>query len=225
MPLVFPVDVKKTLAAASAIALLIVVLVYFPDRDDGSGAILGGLLALIPIALGLAALPRVRPLPSRSAAVRIRLAVLALAVGLALGIANLTVNYGMAMLDPDIHQQMVTRWAKFSTWSVVFAEPVMEEIAYRLVLLTGLAWLVARFTDNRRTIFGVALGISAVLFGVAHIFYGGIDDPLYAAGMAIKTSAAGALFGWVFWRWGLPYSSICHCAANGIHLVLMPALF
>ena len=96
---------------------------------------------------------------------------------------------------------------------------------YRLVLLTGIAWLVARFTDIQRIIFAVALGVSAVLFGGAHFFYGGVDDPLYAVGMAIKTSAAGALLGWVFWRWGLPYSSICHCAANGIHLLLMPALF
>ncbi len=216
---------KERLVVAAAIAIAIFALLYFPDRDDGSGAILGGLLALIPVALALAALAQIRPLPSRSTAAHLRLAGLALAVGVVLGVANLGVNYGMAVWDARIYEQMVARWAKFSPWSVVIAEPIMEEIAYRLVLLSGLAWLIARFTDDRRTIFYVALGVSALLFGVAHIFYGGVDNPLYALGMAVKTGGAGLLLGWVFWRWGLPYAAVCHCAANAIHLLLMPVLF
>lgn len=164
-------------------------------------------------------------MPERAATEHVRLAVLALGAGVAVGIANLGTNYGMAMLDPTIHEQMVTRWAEFSSWSVVVAEPIMEEIAFRLVLLGGLAWIVSRFTDDSRTILYVALGMSAVLFGVAHLFYGGVDDPLYGLGMAVKSSAAGVVFGWVFWRWGLPYAIICHCVANAMHLLLMPTLF
>ena len=64
-----------------------------------------------------------------------------------------------------------------------------------------------------------------MLFGVAHIFYGGVDGAAYAVGMAVKSSAAGVVFGLVFWRWGLPHSMLAHCAANGAHLLLMPALF
>jgi hypothetical protein len=60
---------------------------------------------------------------------------------------------------------------------------------------------------------------------VAHIFYGGVDDPRYVVGMAAKSSAAGLLLGGIFWRWGLPYSIVCHSTANGIHLLLMPLLF
>ena len=214
---------KQRFVIAAATAALVSALVYFPDRDDGSGAILGGLSTFVPVLLALAALDQLRPY--RSTLGPVRLVVLSFLVGLALGLANLGVNYGMAMADPAIHRQMVTRWAEFSTWSVVFAGPVIEEIAYRLILLTCLAWLISRASKDRNTIFYGALVTSAVLFGVAHIFYGGVHGAVYAAGMAVKTSGGGLLLGWVFWRWGLPYSAICHCTANGVHLLLIPALF
>jgi membrane protease YdiL (CAAX protease family) len=101
----------------------------------------------------------------------------------------------MAVFESAIHEQMVTRWAQFSPWSTVITGPIMEEIAYRLVLLGGLAWIVGRFTDNRRAIFYLALGLSSLLFGLAHITYGGVDHPLYAMGMAVKSSAAGMYSG------------------------------
>lgn len=216
---------RSAFLTASAIALALIVLHYFPDQDDGSGALFGGLSVLLPVALALRVAPKVRPLPPRTASTRARLAALALLVGLALGLANLGVNKGMAMLDPAIHEQMVTRWAATSSWSIVIAGPIMEEILFRLILLTALAWVAGRFTDDRRTAFYVAVGVSAVAFGVVHIFYGGVDSPTYAGGMAVKTSAAGVLLGWVFWRWGTPYSAVAHCAANGIHLLLIPLLF
>jgi membrane protease YdiL (CAAX protease family) len=215
----------QILIAAASIAIAVSILLYFPDRDDGSGAVLGGFSALVASALGLAAVARARPLPRRTAAEHLWLTALALSAGVVVGIANLGANYSMSLMDRTIREQMVTRWAEFSSWSVVVVEPIMEEIAYRLVLLGGLAWIVSRFTDNRRTIAYLALGVSALLFGVAHVFYGGVDAPLYAVGMAVKSSAGGVAFGWVFWRWGLPYSIVCHCVANATHLLLMPALF
>lgn len=208
-------------AASVAVALLL----YFPDRDDGSGAVLGGLFALVVVPLGLVAAAKHRSLPARTMADHVRLLATTLGLGLVLGIANLAINYGMAVFDPAIHEQMVTRWALFSPWSVVFAGPIMEEIAFRLVLMSTVAWITGRFTDNRRTIFYVALGVSSVLFGLAHIGYGGVDSSLYKVGMAAKSSAAGVALGWVFWRRGLPYSIVCHCTANAIHQALMSLLF
>ena len=101
----------------------------------------------------------------------------------------------------------------------------MEEIAFRLVPLGVRAWIVGRVTGDRRTIAYAALGISSLLFGVAHVFYGGVNDPLYVIGMAVKSSAAGLLLGWVFWRKGLAYSIVCHSTANAVHLLLMPLFF
>lgn len=215
----------ERLIVGAAAAVAVSLLLYFPDRDDGSGAMLGGLSALIAVPVGLAAVAKHRSLPKRPIVDHARLVALTLGLGIGLGAANLAANYGMAMFDSAIHEQMVTRWAEFSPWSIVIAGPIMEEIAFRLVLLSGLAWIVARFTDNRRAIFYAALGLSSLIFGLAHIAYGGVDSPLYAMGMAVKSGAAGMLLGWVFWRRGLPYSIVCHCAANAIHLVLMPLLF
>jgi membrane protease YdiL (CAAX protease family) len=216
---------RQRLIAGAAAAVAVSLLLYFPDRDDGSGAIVGGLCALVAVPFALAALAKCRALPARSIAEHVRLVPVTLALGIGLGLANLTVNYGMAAADPVIREQMITRWARFSPWSIVVSGPIMEEIAYRLVLLSSLAWIVALFTDNRRTGFYVALGVSSSIFGVAHIFYGGVDHPAYAVGMTVKSAAAGLLLGWVFWRRGLPHSIACHSAANGIHLLLMPFVF
>ena len=208
--------------AAAAAAFL---LLYFPGRGDGRGARFGGLAVLVGVALALVPLAKYRSLPKRSPREHGRLVLPTLGLGVGLGVANLLVNYGMAIWKPAIHEQMVSRWAQFSPWSVVISGPIIEEIGYRLILLGGLAWLAARFTDNRRTITSVALGASSSLFGLAHIFYGGVEDPLYVVGMALKSGAGGLLLGWVFWRRGLPYSITCHSAANGTHLLLMPFLF
>jgi len=198
---------------------------YFPDRNDGSGAILGGLCALTGVALALAPVAKYRPLPQRSSMEHFRLTLQTLGIGVALGIANLLVNYGLAVWRSAIYEQMISRWAHFSPSSIVISGPIIEEIGYRLVLLGGLAWIVARFTNDRRTIVSVALGVSSSVFGLAHIFYGGVDDPLYVVGMAVKSGAGGLLLGWIFWRRGLPYSIACHAAANATHLLLMPVLF
>jgi membrane protease YdiL (CAAX protease family) len=215
----------RTLLHAAALGVAAGVLAFFPDRDDGSGSLLAGLGVFAGAVLGLRALRRVRSLPQRSVREHARLVIAALGAGVAVGLANLGVNFAMASLDASIREQMVTRWAEFSAWSVVFAGPITEEIAYRLVLLSGLAWLLSWRTRNPRTVEWGALLIASAVFGVAHIFYGGVDSTAYVIGMALKSTAWGLAFGLVFWRWGLPYSMLAHCAANGIHLLLMPLLF
>lgn len=87
------------LSIAAAMAVAVSLLSYFPDRDDGSGATLGGLSVLLGVALALAPLERYRPLPKRSFTERSQLLLQALALGVGLGIANLLVNYGMASVS------------------------------------------------------------------------------------------------------------------------------
>ena len=48
---------------------------------------------------------------------------------------------------------------------------------------------------------------------------------LDATVVVLKAGAAGLLLGWVFWRWGLPYSIACHGATNAVHLLVMPVFF
>jgi hypothetical protein len=97
----------ERLIAGGAAAVAVALLLYFPDRDDGSGAILGGLCALIAVPPGLAAVAKHRPLPKRSIVDHVRLGALTLGLGIGVGTANLAANYGMAVFESAIHEQMV----------------------------------------------------------------------------------------------------------------------
>lgn len=213
--------------AALATATFMFLTLYYPDRDDPDGAVVGALFALVAVPLGLAAVAHIRRLPRRSATGHAKIAGLALLAGVALGIGNLLANYGIASIDVAIRERMVEQWSRYSFWSMVVAGPLVEEIAFRVVLLGGVAWLMARFMDDDRRVFWTALVASALVFGVMHIIYAGRvpEDVLHAVGVVLKTSAAGLLLGWVYWRWGLPYATLCHMVANAAHLALMPLLF
>lgn len=216
---------------AVAVAVAVFIALYFPDRDDTSGAVFGALFAFGAAALGLAAIARVRPLPRREVQQYAITAGLVVLLGVALGAANLGANYSISMLDPIIHQQMAERWQQYSDWSMLVADPFMEELGFRLFLMGTVAWLVMRITTDRKKAFLVALGISALLFGLIHIV-GRPPMPVseainvaYSLGVVIKSAGAGLVLGWVFWRWGLPYSFACHSIANATHLLLAPTLF
>ena len=94
---------------AAATAAAVSLLLYLPDREDGSGATLGGLLVLGGVVLVLVPLARYRPLPKRSLREHGQLILQALALGAGLGIANLLVNYGLAISRSAIHEQMISQ--------------------------------------------------------------------------------------------------------------------
>lgn len=218
------VPLRKHLGAAAVVAVAVFVSLYFPERTDGSGALLGGAFAFGAVAIGLAAVAHVRPLPTRSASDRFRSLVLSLAAGSAFGILNLMVNYSLAASDPRIHDRMIEQWSRFTGWSVMFAGPLVEEIGFRLLLMGGTAWLISRLTQNRGVVFFVALAVSAFIFGLAHLLRP-TTGVVHATGVVLKDSAAGVLLGWVFWRLGLPYAIVSHGAANAVHRFAWPMLF
>jgi membrane protease YdiL (CAAX protease family) len=149
---------------------------------------------------------------------------LSLIIGSTLGLANLIANYSVASLHAPTYVRMTGMYARASAWSGVFATPLLEEIGFRLFLMGGIAWLLSRSTEDRRTVFLVALGVSALVFALLHLLRppAGLLD---ATVVVLKAGAAGLVLGWVFWRWGLPYSIACHGATNGIHLLVMPVFF
>lgn len=218
---------NERLLGAAGTALVVFLAFYFPDRSDGSGAMFGAIFAFGAVALGMAATGRTRPLPRRTGLERTRLFAFSIAAGGVLGIANLLANRAIALLDARIYRQMIEEWAGYSAWSMIIAGPLVEEIAFRLALMGGVAWLLTRVTNDRRTIFLVALAASSVLFGLAHIVVSSrpVVDVVHGTGVALKSGAAGVCLGWVFWRLGLPYSVVCHGVANAVHLVLAPLVF
>jgi membrane protease YdiL (CAAX protease family) len=217
-------QINQGLMAAGVLAAAAFLALYVPNRGDTGGAIVGAALAFCASAIGFAAVARVRPLPRRLLREQARLMGLSLMIGTALGLANLIANYSVASLDSRIHVRMSGMYARASAWSGVFANPLLEEIGFRLFLMGGMAWLLSRSTNDRRSVFLVALAVSALVFGPLHLLRppAGLLD---ATVVVLKAGTAGLLLGWVFWRWGLPYSIVCHATTNGVHLLAVPLFF
>ena len=190
----------------------------------------GGLIGLPLVAFGFLAASRCRAVSERNNARCARLVLLALLAGIAVGAANLGANVGLAAADASIravlHEHLI---AVPPSWARVASVAVVEEITFRLFLMSVVAWIAARFLNKARTVFLTALIVSALLFAVPHLLGRSLPTDsalaLYASGVVVKSGMAGLALGWIFWRWGLPYAMVCHFAANSLHKVFEPMLF
>lgn len=175
----------------------------------GSGA--GALL----ITVGLAAASRCRIVPTHSPRQRTVLAALAALAGGALGFVLLTVLVYLAQREPALHARFAGRLTE-PAWrplALGFESSILEEVMFRLFAMSVVAWLVSRLLRNSRVTFVIALALSAVLFGLAHLpawLAATHTTPGLVGAVLLLNGAGGLLLGWVFWRWGLPYAIICH---------------
>ena len=190
----------------------------------------GGLIGLPLVVVGFLAASRCRSVPERGSSQRAKLAAVALLAGIGVGAMNLGANVGLATADASIRALLQEHFAEPLTWTRVASVAVVEEVAFRLFLMSLVAWVAARFTSRLRTIFLTALIVSSLLFAVGHLLGRPLPiqlavSALYASGVVLKSAVAGFVLGWVFWRWGLPYAMLCHFAANGLHKVFEPVVF
>jgi membrane protease YdiL (CAAX protease family) len=196
--------------------------------DAGSLALTGAIGATFVLA-GFAAVWRCRPLAPRGAADPSRLVLLSLAAGTALGMANLAANWAIAEWDPRLRALLVQRMAAIGWRSAVVAAPLVEEVAVRLFLMSAIAWVVSRFTDRAGLVFAIALVGSAFVFALLHLARPLPADSMlansYRALLLVKYTMAGLPLGWIFWRWGLPHSIVCHAAANAAHIAFQGLVF
>jgi Type II CAAX prenyl endopeptidase Rce1-like len=214
--------------AAAWLALMAAVLVGREVNDVGSFAVAGAIGAGL-VFLGFAAASRCRTVPRRSNAHRTRLALLSLVLGTALGLANLAANWTIAEAEPRLRALLAERIATLDPLEAVVASPILEEVAVRLFFMSVLAWVVFRFTKRPTLAFAIAVIGSASLFALLHLARPFPGDPAlatyYRAALMTKYTLAGVPLGWVFWRWGLPYSILCHAAGNAAHLALQGRVF
>lgn len=191
--------------------------------------VLGGLVGAVIVGLGFAAASRCRSLPRRSGKQRARLALLALAAGAGVGLINLAANWLITQADPALRALLVERMRTLQPAEALIAAPMMEELVFRLFVMSLVAWIVSRFTRRSGLAFAVALIGSAVIFAVLHLGRPLPDRPalttLYSAALMTKYTLLGLPLGWVFWRWGLPYAILCHAAGNATHVALQWGVF
>ena len=220
---------KEAALAVSAawVAFMAALLIGGGLRDVGSVAIAAVSGALL-VFVGFATASRCRRLPHRSASAG-RLSVLSVAGGVTLGMANLAANRMIAGIDPALRALLKHRVEGLEAIDAVIASPIMEEIAVRLFLMSGIAWIVFRLTKRPTWSFGIGLVGSAFVFAVLHLARPLPLDPTlanaYRAALVAKYTLAGLPLGWIFWRWGLPYAILCHAAANAAHLAVQSRVF
>lgn len=224
---------RNTVAFAAAAAWLAFMagLVVGDDvegaTDVSVGAVIGGALVVV----GFAAASRCRVLAQHSNSSRVRLCGLSLAVGGGMGLVNLAANRGIAKADPALRALLVERVARLDArpWEALFAGPILEEVVFRLFLMSVIGWVAYRLTKSAKVAFVVALIGSAVLFAAPHLERPFPDDPtsadFYGVALMTKYTLLGIPLGWIFWRWGLPYAILCHSAANATHMLLGSVVF
>jgi membrane protease YdiL (CAAX protease family) len=199
------------------------------EVEDAASLLTAAVAGAALVLVGFAAASRCRPLPRHAADDRLRLTFLALAAGAALGVANLAANLAIAAGHPSVRALLVERMATLEPMTGLVASPLVEEVAVRFFLMSAIAWIVLRLTKRVTLAFTIALFASALVFALLHLGRPFPGDPAladyYRATLVAKYTLAGLPLGWIFWRWGLPYSILAHVAANAVHLALQGRVF
>ena len=199
------------------------------ELDDAGSWVVAAVAGAILVGLGFAAASRRRTLLSGVRARPARLLALSVGVGVVLGLANLAANWTIAQAHPALRALLAERMATLQPLVGVIGSPLVEEIAVRLFLMSAIAWIMFGVTRRESLAFVVALVGSAFVFALLHLDRPFPGDPvlanLYRTTLLIKYTLAGIPLGWIFWRWGLPYSIVCHIVANAAHLTAQDHVF
>jgi membrane protease YdiL (CAAX protease family) len=100
--------------------------------------------------------------------------------------------------------------------------PIIEEIHFRLFLMTALVWLITkllRAPAGKLCAGGwwTAIAIQGLLFGAIHAATG--EGTLWWEPQAVQMlleprTVAGIVLGYVYWRWGIETSILAHIIAD-----------
>jgi hypothetical protein len=189
----------------------------------GIGTAVGAVL----IHLGFRAADQVRPAVSPAASPRTSRAALSLLTGAVLGAVLLGVLGLWVGVEPSLRARFASRLDEpyWRPLALAIEASILEEVAFRLFAMSVLAWLAARLLKAPGWRFPIALVGSAVLFGLAHLpawATAAAATPVVAGAVLLLNGTGGVVFGWVFWRWGLPYAVLCHFAGDVVTQSLGP---
>jgi membrane protease YdiL (CAAX protease family) len=203
-------------------------LVISREARDLASFAFGAASGAVFVVVGFAAASRSRTL-SHHASHRARSVALAVAAGTGLGLVNLAANWLIASVDPALRELLVRRFTTMDPLVAVIGAPLREEVAFRLFLMSAIAWMVSGVTRRELAVFSVALVASSVVFAVLHLGRPFPGDPavasFYRAALVAKYTLLGLPLGWLFWRRGLPYAMLGHAASNGAHLIAQRFVF
>jgi hypothetical protein len=157
---------------------------------------------------------------------------LAVVAGAVLGLVLLAILAGLARVEPALRARMAGRLGEpaWRPWALAFESSIVEEVIFRLFLMTLAAWAVTRLLSRRAAgplPFAIGLAVSTLAFGAAHVpAWTAVAGPslLLVGGVVALNGIGGLLLGWVYWRWGLLLAILCHAAGDVVVQSLGPRL-
>ena len=196
-----------------------------PPVQLGLGALLGAALVLA----GFSAAARLRPLPPHAPPAWARYTALSLLSGAVLGALLVGMLVLLVRAEPALRARFANRLHEpaWRPWALAFESSILEEVVFRLFLLSAVAWATARLLKKPEWAVAAGVVVSTALFGAVHLPAWSAATSLSASLVAavLLLNALGALLSaWLFWRWGLPYAILAHFAGDLVVQTLAPRL-
>ena len=133
----------------------------------------------------------------------------------------------LALLPLGGLQSRIIQEASIPVWKwliIAFDSSVLEEIVFRLFLISFVVWVLARFV-RRETTITIALLLSAVLFGAAHLNRWLDARSVVIAAVMLVNGAISIVLGLVYVKWGIESAMIAHFAGDVVVHIAGPQFF
>jgi len=147
--------------------------------------------------------------------------------GLVAGLAGGFLLFGVGRSAPPVLLEVQKRFDLPLVARVLYGG-ITEELLLRWGVMTVFTWLAWRLVQRRRGAVNggfvwLAIGLSALLFGVGHLpaavaLIGPLDANLVAFVVGVNT-VFGVLFGFLYWRYGLEAAMIAHALAHVVGFI------
>jgi len=160
---------------------------------------------------------------------------IALLAGIVMGGILLGVLILLASREPLLKARLAARVDEpaWMPWALATEASILEEIIFRLFLMSGVVWLASKIFHKRGkgqaspALVWTAIGISALAFGLVHLpsWIAAVHPTLFlVAAVLALNGAAGVVLGRLYWSWGIEAAIVCHFAGDMMLQGLGPRL-
>lgn len=133
----------------------------------------------------------------------------------------------LALLPLAGLQSRIIKEATIPVWKwliIAFDAATLEEILFRLFIVSFVVWLLVRFVRRDRAIW-IAIVIAALLFGAAHLNRWLAAGSVVVIAVMIVNGLIAIVLGLLFVRWGIEAAMLGHFAGDVVVHILGPYFF
>ena len=133
----------------------------------------------------------------------------------------------LALLPLAGLQSRIIKEASIPVWKwliIAFDAAILEEIVFRLFIVSFVVWLAARFM-KRETAIWIALVIAALAFGAAHLNRWIDSGPIVITAVMLVNGLIAIVLGRIYMNWGIEAAILAHFAGDIVVHVAGPHFF